>query len=211
MKKTLNRLIRKTPLARVLKKRQAEREIEKWKNDGKPVPPPHIIKQRALVSYAEKFGLKIMIETGTFYGDMVDATKENFEQIYSIELSEELFERARVRFKGDGHIKLIHGDSGVELKKLMNNINQPALFWLDGHYSAGVTARGDKDTPINEELSHILSANDLGHVIIIDDARCFGVDPAYPSIEELTSFVRGKRLNIDIAVQDDSIRITPKR
>jgi hypothetical protein len=136
--------------------------------------------------------------------------KDSFDRLYSIELSKELYEKTKERFKGVKHIELIHGDSGLELGNVIKKINQPALFWLDGHYSAGDTARGDKETPIYEEMSHILNATDRGDVIIIDDARCFGTDPSYPSIVELSDFIRSKRINIDIVVQDDSIRITPK-
>jgi hypothetical protein len=47
-------------------------------------------------------------------------------------------------------------------------------------------------------------------VIIIDDARCFGRDRDYPSIRELSDLVRSKRPDVDIEVQSDSIRITPR-
>jgi hypothetical protein len=43
-----------------------------------------------------------------------------------------------------------------------------------------------------------LNAPDRGHVIIVDDARCFGTDPAYGSIEELSEFIQGIRSNLDI-------------
>jgi len=92
----------------------------------------------------------------------------------------------------------------------MARLQQPALFWLDGHYSGEVTAKGDKNTPIYEELTHIWNAPDLGHVILIDDARCFGREAGYPSLEELFAFIRSKKSNVEIAVQNDSIRITPK-
>ena len=175
------------------------------------MPPPHIVKQRVLVSYGRKFELRTLVETGTYEGDMIEATKNVFEHIYSIELSKELFERAKQRFKTDEHIELIHGDSGIELKKLVGKFDEPALFWLDGHYSAGVTARGEKDTPIIEELDTILDIQNIGHVIVIDDARCFGVDPAYPSIEEITAFIRTKSPDSEISFQDDMIRITSRK
>lgn len=177
---------------------------------GMPVPPPHIIKQKVLRSYAEEYSLKVLVESGTYYGEMVEAMKAIFIKIYSIELNEQLFDDAKKRFKSAKHIELIHGDSGKELKNVMKKINEPALFWLDGHYSSGVTARGEKDTPIYEELHCILNAKNLGHVIIIDDAREFGTNPAYPSLEELKQFIRSKNENVKIAVQNDSIRITPK-
>lgn len=140
---------------------------------------------------------------------MVEAMKCYFDRIYSIELSNELYEKAKMRFDGDRRIKIIHGDSGVALGKLLRRIDQPALFWLDGHYSGGVTAKGDKDTPIYEELNHIFSTQNSGHVVIIDDARCFGTDPAYPTIKELSDFIKTKKPDAKIEVECDSIKITP--
>jgi hypothetical protein len=208
MIKLLKEAIRKTPFYTPLRNWAV---IRKWARNGRTVPPPHIFKQRVLRNSAKKFGLKILVETGTYSGDMVEAMKGRFDRIYSIELCKELFEKAKKRFQAEGTVELIHGDSGTELGRLIGRIDRPTLFWLDGHYSGGITARGDKDTPIYEELSHILDAPDKGHVIVIDDAWCFGVDPAYPSIEELSDFIKSKRPNTNIIVEDDSIRITPKK
>ena len=44
--------------------------------------------------YGEKFGLKALVETGTYYGEMVAATKHYFDRIYSIELDAVLAEWA---------------------------------------------------------------------------------------------------------------------
>ena len=106
-------------------------------------------------------------------------------------------------------IEIIHGDSGVELGKLLNRLDQPALFWLDGHYSAGVTAKGELDTPIFKELDHVFSTRHRGDVVIIDDARFFGTDPAYPTIEELCEFIEARKPGAKIEIEYDSIRITP--
>jgi hypothetical protein len=213
MKQLIKHIIKKTPLYSSLPKwvtkRRNAKELVEWERKGKPVPPPHIVKQRTLQAYSIRYGLKILVETGTYNGDMVEAMKDVFDRIYSIELGEQLYEKAREKFKGVKHIELIHGDSGVELMNLMNRINEPALFWLDGHYSGGVTARGGEDTPIFKELRHILNAPDRGHVIIIDDAHCFGSDPAYPRIEDIKDFIKSKRPNLEIVIQDDSIRIAP--
>jgi hypothetical protein len=199
------------PLRRWAAKRRGVAALAEWEKRGRPIPPPHIVKQKILRDYSKKYSLRILVETGTCYGDMVDAMKADFDQIYSIELDKDLYEKAFRRFRKAKNVELIHGDSGIELEGLMKRMDQPALFWLDGHYSAGVTARGAKDTPIREELHHILHSNDLGHVVIIDDARCFGQDPAYPSIEELDKMILSLRPNMDIVIQDDIIRITPKQ
>jgi hypothetical protein len=214
MKEAIKQIVKETslyhPLRNWMVKRRLKKELVEWEKNGKPSPPPHIIKQQTLQSYAEKYNLKVLVETGTFYGDMIEAMKNVFDKIYSIELSQELFERAKKRFKNQKQVELIQGDSGIELKSLLSKIDRPTLFWLDGHYSAGETAKGDKDTPIFEELQHIFDTPDLGHVIIIDDARSFGLHQDYPPIEQLSEFIKSKRPNMDVSVQYDSVRIVPK-
>jgi hypothetical protein len=215
MNKSVKKLLMAMPFYHAIRnvsvRRKQARELASWQANGRQAPSPHLVKQRVLREMAAENGLTVLVETGTYYGDMVEAMRSHFEKVYSIELSSELYERARRRFRGAGNVELLCGDSGVELGKIVARLDRAALFWLDGHYSAGVTAKGVKDTPIYEELDHILSARDLGHVIIIDDARCFGVDADYPTLEELKAYVLARRPNLAITVQDDSIRIVPVR
>lgn len=214
MREMIKQLVKKTPFYYALRNwfsRHKQRiEFEAWERNGRPAPSPHMLKQLVLESYAKQYGLTVLVETGTYFGDMVEGMKRNFEKIYSIELSPELFALAKKRFRGDGNVELICGDSGKEIGRLIPKLDQPALFWLDAHYSGGVTARAEIDTPIFEELGHILQSKEKRHVVIIDDARCFGTDSAYPTIEELTQFVRRQRADVEILVEQDSIRITPK-
>ena len=193
--------------SRVKKKQQ--REFAEWEKNGQPLPPPHLVKQRTIRTQAEHFGTKVLVETGTFLGDMLEAMKDRFDRLYSIELSPELHERAKRRFRNDQNIELIQGDSAVALGALVGTIDQPALFWLDGHYSDGITARGEKDTPILEELEHIFKARDQKHVIIIDDARCFVGKDGYPTLEALKEAILAKRPDARISIQDDSIIVAP--
>jgi predicted O-methyltransferase YrrM len=215
MKETLKKALARTPLyhplRNCLRAKKEVRDLAIWERRGRPCPPPHIVKQRVLREYAREYGLRIFVETGTYLGDMVEAMRHSFDKLYSIELSEELFLMAKKRFAPARHVAIIHGDSGIELGRIVPTLQQPTLFWLDGHYSAGVTARGGKDSPIFEELNHILSTPDLGHVIIIDDARCFGAEPGYPTLDELRTCTLSRRSNLDMLVQDDIIRLSPRR
>lgn len=188
---------------------RAPSQIKRWEQQGRNGPPPHAIKQGVLREYAQRFGMRILVESGTYHGDMVAALTSSFEQIYSIELSKELHAKARRRFRNHANINLIQGDSGSVLKELVAKLPGPALFWLDGHYSAGPTAHGVLSTPIYEELRYVLNASERRHVIIIDDARCFGVEKDYPAIDQLTSFINSQREDVEVLVKDDSIRISP--
>lgn len=173
-------------------------------------PPPEAVKRQVLREYARAYRLRTFVGTGTYLGDTVEALRGDVDRVYSIELSEALHAEARERFAGVQNVELIKGDSGPELARLLPRLTVPALFWLDGHYSGGVTARGDNDTPIMQELRHILTAPDLGHVIVIDDARCFGHDEGYPTIREVRRLVCRLRPGLDVRIGGNSVRITPR-
>jgi hypothetical protein len=166
------------------------------------------IKQWIIKRYAKKFKYSILIETGTYRGDMINAVKHIFSKIYSIELSPELFKKAQKRFAGASNIDLRCGDSGIIIREIVREIKAPALFWLDAHYSKGDTARGEKDTPILQELETILSHPNKNHAILIDDARCFNGVNDYPEISEVIALVTKKAPYYTIRVANDIIWIT---
>ena len=169
-----------------------------------PANPEYKVMQ--LIKYCNLYKCKILIETGTFYGYTSKICKDYFNKVYTIELSDYFYKMALETFKNDNNVTCLHGDSGIVLKDLMKNINEKTLFWLDGHYSAGLTAKGEKETPIIEELNTILNHNIKDHVLLIDDARCFG-EGDYPTIKELEKFIRQYRPNCDFKVKNDIIRV----
>ena len=200
----------KSWIRRHRRSRKRKAAYRDWKRSGEVVPPPHLVKQYMIESLAKQFRLRVFVETGTYQGDMIDAMKDEFDRLYSIELSEDLYHKALTRFAAyKEKITLIHGDSGMELARVVAGLDQPALFWLDGHYSGGVTAKGETDTPILDELLHVSGSAIDGHVIMIDDARCFGSDPAYPAIDELRSFMERRWPGAHVHVAGDAIQIMP--
>ncbi len=198
------------PLQKRLNKRHQIAELKAWQEKPRSLPLPHLLKQDVLKGYTLEYNLSILIETGTYRGEMTEALHDYFNKIYSIELSEKYAKNAQRYFRGSKKVKIIQGDSGDVIGELIKAINNPTLFWLDGHYSADDTARGLKSTPIMEELNHILRAKDMHHVILIDDARSFGKSEDYPSMDELKSFITSLRENVKIVTEDDIIRILPK-
>ena len=183
-----------------------KRVVRKWDNKGRPVPPPHIVKELVVEEYKKKYGCRIFIETGTYRGDMIYAEKDHFDKIYSIELDEILFRKAVNKFRKYPHITILQGDSSVLLHEVVSKLDEPALFWLDAHYSGGITAKGDKECPIFEELKSIF-ASKYHHIILIDDARCFNGTRDYPTITELTENVVKNRPGYTVEVKDDFIRL----
>ncbi len=159
------------------------------------------------MSYAKRFGLQTFIETGTYFGDTVEASKGHFQRIYSIELSTQLARLTKQRFRQEAHITILQGDSATVLPSILSEMQEPCLFWLDGHYSGGVTALGTSVTPILGELETILAHPVQDHVILIDDARDFRHEKNHPTLEELRAFVAGHRPDLLFEVKDDIIRL----
>jgi hypothetical protein len=187
-------------------------QLASWEAAGRPVPPPHIVKQRVVSTYGSLFGTTVLIETGTFLGDMVYAMRKNFETIFSIELSHDLTRTATRRFRGDPHIQILQGDSANVLPKILGTLSHPSLFWLDGHYSGGTTAKAEVETPVIAELKMIFEHRISGHVILIDDARCFDGTHDYPTLDQLRNLVALRtREQHDFTVSNDVIRIHPRR
>jgi hypothetical protein len=195
----------------LLKLQRDRKALRHWESQGRPAPPPHIIKENVIREYARTFQTRVLIETGTYRGDMVEAMKKHFDKVVSFELDPMLYEGAKKRFAKDQHITIVHGDSGQILGQHLAPFSEPCLFWLDGHYSGGVTSRAHLNTPIKYELEHILQHPVAGHVILIDDARCFDGHNDYPTLDELRRFVQESKPSWQFDVRDDVIRIHQQR
>ena len=184
-------------------------EILFWLKLGCYSVAPHPIKMMVVGAYLKKFSIDDFVETGTYLGETLGYISRTGIRCTSIELSQELYEAARKRFHGHKNVMLVQGDSGQKLPMLLKKINKPVLFWLDGHYSCGITASGEIHTPISSELQAILTHSIKEHVILIDDARCFDGKNDYPHLDELLRIIREEG-SYSAEVSADIIRLIPR-
>ena len=138
---------------------------------------------------------------------MVDATKDTFNRIFSIELDEALYEHEKKKFSKFAHISIVQGDSGELLPVILADITQPCLFWLDGHCSSGITAKGELETPITQEPHYILAHFVEEHNLFADDARHLTVQKDYSNIEKLKNMIFKKHPDWSFEVKYDIIRV----
>jgi len=169
-----------------------------WKMVGGP-KPPHGVKVYYIKKFQKEHKLKIFIETGTYMGDMGSAIRKNFREIYSIELDKSLWERASKKFLIFSNVHILHGSSDSVLRNLLPHIKQQCLFWLDAHYSGGITAKGDLACPVVGELEAIQNHFIKNHVILIDDADDFIGKNDYPTLDGVQAIL--KRINPDYKVE----------
>ena len=116
----------------------------------------------------------VFVETGSWLGHGIEiALNCGFEEIISIELAEKYFNICNEKFKNNKNVKIILGDSCEVLFNLIEEIDKPITFWLDGHYSGADTGFGKFEYPLIQELEQIKKHKDNTHIILIDDMRLF--------------------------------------
>lgn len=174
-------------------KSQPQDPITEWMFRGFRSPAPHEVKMKVLDRYALD---GIWVETGTFMGQTTEYLRSNYSFVYSIEPSKEIYDRALGIFKGKENVKLVRGTSEEQLPSVIDEINRKKVsrvnFWLDGHYSAGITYKGIADTPVLAELSAIenLIRSKVAVSIFVDDVRCFlGICDEYETYPSLNALV----------------------
>lgn len=184
------------------------RHLPRLVTKGWSAPLPPLLKRAFLRGIARDTRATTFVETGTYLGDMTWEFRNDFQRIHSIEVEPHLCGLASRRFRHFDHVTIHQGDSSAILPALVPTVNGATLYWLDGHYSAGITGAGVSHCPIVAELEAIYHFSRGPFTIVIDDARCFGTDPAYPTIAEVMAQVAalsGRRSTL--SVENDMIVI----
>ena len=90
--------------------------------------------------------INIAVESGTFLGESTRQMSEGFNKVITIELDQKLYKETRKKLEDEGYknIEFLNGDSGVIIEKLSKEIDEPALFFLDAHWSGDSTIDWDK-------------------------------------------------------------------
>lgn len=110
------------------------------------------------------FGVKCSIETGSYEGNTTHFLGQNFEEVYSIELSDEFYNKSRNRCSGMQNVNIIKSSSEKELSTLLPKLKEKhdkALFYLDAHW--------DNYWPLQDELTEISKTYKDNCIIVIDD------------------------------------------
>jgi len=204
--KAFRRLLQRTPVYGAYKALGHYPDYWYWILRGRPARSPHLLKQKVVREYGEKFGLRTLVETGTYYGEMVAAMKNYFDHIYSIEYVPELAERAARKFTQEEHVRIFCGDSRVVMPEVLALLQVPALFWLDAGYYGWVGKQGDQQR-LSAELEMILS-HGYPHVILLDDARGLTGRDGVPSVGGVKAYVEAKFPQRSVVVEFDIMRIT---
>jgi hypothetical protein len=139
---------------------------------------------RLLARLSELLPLEVFVETGTYEGASINTALAYFDELHTIEASNELFARAAARFEDSPAVHVHHGSSAEVLSRLSGRLRRSSvLYWLDAHFCGHGSAGGELQCPLLSELEAIGSLG-VRSVILIDDARLFMAPPPPPLIAE---------------------------
>lgn len=137
-------------------------------------PPEELI-----MRLTHEFEIPNFVETGTYYGKTAVWASHYFKNVFTIEYSQELYQKVSPQYKNVENLHFIWGDSRTQLSQLIEQLEGSTLFWLDAHWSGGLTYGETDQCPLIEEIE-ILNRSPYPQFILIDDARLFTSPPQIP-------------------------------
>ena len=192
--------------------RSIRKAFKAWEERDYSEESPQFIKERMLLKHGIAGGQ--WVETGTYRGTTTRFLSENFPSVHSIEPEPDLYRKASEKF-ADLNVRIYNGTSEEILPGLLPKLSGDINFWLDGHYSGGITFKGEQDCPVIEELEAISTnmSNFRSVAIMIDDVRCFLPENLekyhYPDISRLTDWAKEKgfywRIEHDIFIMKNRV------
>jgi hypothetical protein len=137
------------------------------------------IDPKAVKAIKNRYGLMTFVEGGTFLGGTAKQMSTLFDSVITIEMTPEIHQKAKASLEPFANVNAILGDTRSVLHSIISS-NDNILFWLDSHWSGGITYGSDDECPLMDELRIIFSSSLRNYVIMIDDARLFLSPPPKP-------------------------------
>jgi hypothetical protein len=170
----------------------------------------------------DAFGVKSFVETGTYLGGTLAKLCDDFDSLDSIELSSDYYAHAMKRFAKQRRVRLTNADSASGLQVVLKRLSlDPAIIWLDAHYSGGNTAKGQSNTPIKIELGVVVAQLQRNDIVLIDDLRLFSQPSpgslhdetmlGYPLARDLVGFLNSGPLAYDCFALSDALLAVPAK
>ncbi|RZT86925.1 methyltransferase family protein [Pseudonocardia sediminis] len=156
-------------------------------------------------------GIRVAVETGTFRGASTVVLARAFPTVVSCEADPRCLALAAATLRAAGcaeRVRLVQGGSAECLAGMLERIDEPALFWLDAHWSPWMPVGCEPQCPVRDELTAIAGwAHAADSVILVDDASVFrdrpddagfrpGDWPTYTELVDLLAGVAGHRIRL---------------
>jgi len=165
------------------------------------------IHEEIALAMRDKYGLRVLIETGTWHGDTAAWAVGEFDWVITIEVIEEYYRDSATRLAEYSNVTCEYGDSREVLPKLKGL--KSALWWLDAHWTGHEDYKKEYgQCAALDEIAIINSVPNQPQVIMVDDYALFpgmmGITPQ-ELIDALLN--NGQRR---VTIEDDIFYAEPK-
>jgi hypothetical protein len=168
-----------------------------------------------MLALRREFSLTRFIETGTYRGRTTAWAAKHFEEVVTIEASEDLRRAAMEQHVELRNVRWVHGDTRAVLRGELERLSGPAVVWLDSHWSGGGTYGEGHECPLLFEIE-TLRQSPHEHHLFIDDARLFLAPPPAPHkskhwptlTQVVNALARGPR-PLEVLVLEDTFVAVP--
>ena len=115
------------------------------------------------------------VETGTYKGDTAMMASQHFNNVYTFEIVENLYNYSRERAISENikNINFYLGDSVQLLKTVMPSLKGGTVYFIDAHQSGHDTSNNGTCVPLLDELDVILKHPLDPSLFIFYDLRFF--------------------------------------
>ncbi|ASQ87046.1 hypothetical protein [Mycobacterium intracellulare] len=162
-----------------------------WFHGDHLVSPPAVAKQRHLLNVFKSRNHRIFVEAGTYKGQTTAFFIPHADEVISVELHDGLFAAAEKRFAQQPNVTIVHGDSLIEIPRIVADCSSAPFVFLDGHFSGAGTAKGEEMEPADSTLGRLATVVPSGTTVVIDDLRLFGSGLAgFPQLDTITATAR---------------------
>jgi len=120
-----------------------------------------------------KFGIKTIIETGTYLGQTTEEFSKIVDNVLTIEINESYYASSKSKLKKYPNVKCLLGSSPNKMSEILSasELNKPVLFYLDAHWG--------NYNPLIDELKRISLHKMKCSVIAIHDFKVPNKDFGY--------------------------------
>ena len=140
------------------------------------------------LAFKDQYNIRFFVETGTFVGSTCQWAARYFEEVYTIEASSDYVYRTSMRMRMDriyDNVHFVRNRSEDCLGEVLTHVKGLAIIWLDAHWSSDLLySKPSVVCPVLQEIKWIQNDN-RNHIIMVDDARLFGVEPQWPTRKEV--------------------------
>ena len=153
---------------------------------GMLVQPRYLHKTLLAAALGLEGGRPYFVETGTYIGHSLYQISGLFKHLWTVEASPDLYRAASALFSSRNitTVTLMQGNSIDLLRDLPADVMRNAVFFLDAHYSHGITSQEYGWCPLLQEIPMILDVAPNA-LIVVDDLRTMSGINGYPTLEQL--------------------------